>query len=155
VLRGLMIDRTTISAIAAEFGGFVTLIIDPTPAQDGTDPARLLDLVTGRSAAARRCTGCGRGHIAVDDGVGDRHTEFDGPYATATATGDGVGSDTGRPGSRWNGGFDTGILCRLGPGLVRRHDFRALISTNHRCTPVSDELPKGNSLAVLPGRLFL
>jgi hypothetical protein len=41
-----MIDRTTISAIAAEFGGFVTLIIDPTPAQDGTDPARLLDLVT-------------------------------------------------------------------------------------------------------------
>jgi transposase len=30
---------------------FVTLIIDLTPVHDGTGPARLLDLVTGRSAA--------------------------------------------------------------------------------------------------------
>lgn len=99
VLRRLMIDRTTITAIAAELGlswhtvstiamrtvahliaaagpdrlagvrvigvdehrwaprrrgteGFVTLIIDLTPVQDGTGPAWLLDLVTGRSAAA-------------------------------------------------------------------------------------------------------
>lgn len=99
VLRRLMIDRTTISAIAAELGlswhtvstiamrtvaeliaaagpdrlagvrvigvdehrwaarrrgteGFVTLIIDLTPVRDGTGPARLLDLVAGRSAAA-------------------------------------------------------------------------------------------------------
>ncbi|WP_370745908.1 ISL3 family transposase, partial [Mycolicibacterium brumae] len=99
VLRRLMIDRTTISAIAAELGvswhtvstiamravadliaaagpdrldgvrvigvdehrwaprrrgtaGFVTLIIDLTPVQDNTGPARLLDLVEGRSAAA-------------------------------------------------------------------------------------------------------
>jgi transposase len=99
VLRRLMIDRTTISAIAAELGvtwhtvssiamratadlvaaagpdrltgvrvigvdehrwaprrrgpeGFVTLIIDLTPTHDQTGPARLLDLVAGRSAAA-------------------------------------------------------------------------------------------------------
>lgn len=99
VLRRLMIDRTTIAAIAAELGlswhtvssiamravasliaaaglnrldgvriigvdehrwaprrrgteGFVTLIIDLTPVHDGTGPARLLDLVKGRSAAA-------------------------------------------------------------------------------------------------------
>ena len=99
VLRRLMTDRTTISAIAAELGlswhtvstiamravsdliaaagpdrldgvrvigvdehrwaprrrgtaGFVTLIIDLTPVHDGTGPARLLDLVAGRSAAA-------------------------------------------------------------------------------------------------------
>jgi transposase len=99
VLRRLMIDRTTISAIAAELGvswhtvssiamrataelvaaagpdrlagvrvigvdehrwaprrvgpeGFVTLIIDLTPTHDQTGPARLLDLVPGRSAAA-------------------------------------------------------------------------------------------------------
>jgi transposase len=99
VLRRLMIDRTTISAIAAELGvswhtvssiamravadlvatagpdrlagvkvigvdehrwaprrvgaaGFVTLIIDLTPAYDQRGPARLLDLVPGRSAAA-------------------------------------------------------------------------------------------------------
>ena len=99
VLRRLMIDRTTISAIAGELGvswhtvstiamrtvaelitvagpdrlsgvrvigvdehrwaprrrgteGFVTLIIDLTPVHDGTGPARLLDLVPGRSAAA-------------------------------------------------------------------------------------------------------
>jgi transposase len=99
VLRRLMIDRTTISAIAAELGvswhtvssiamrataaliaaagpdrlagvkvigvdehrwaprrrgtqGFVTLIIDLTPTHDQTGPARLLDLVEGRSAAA-------------------------------------------------------------------------------------------------------
>jgi transposase len=99
VLRRLMIDRTTISAIAAELGvswhtvntiamrataqlvttagpdrlagvrmigvdehrwaprrvgpaGFVTLIIDLTPAHDQSGPARLLDLVPGRSAAA-------------------------------------------------------------------------------------------------------
>ncbi len=99
VLRRLMIDRTTISAIAAELGvswhtvssiamravadlitaagpdrltgvtvigvdehrwaprrvgseGFVTLIIDLTPVADKTGPARLLDLVPGRSAAA-------------------------------------------------------------------------------------------------------
>lgn len=32
--------------------GFVTLIIDLTPVHDGTGPARLLDLVAGRSAAA-------------------------------------------------------------------------------------------------------
>ncbi len=32
--------------------GFVTLIIDLTPVRDGTGPARLLDLVEGRSAAA-------------------------------------------------------------------------------------------------------
>lgn len=32
--------------------GFVTLIIDLTPVHDGTGPARLLDLVPGRSAAA-------------------------------------------------------------------------------------------------------
>ncbi|MCG7584012.1 ISL3 family transposase, partial [Mycolicibacterium sp. OfavD-34-C] len=99
VLRRLMIDRTTISAIAGELGvswhtvstiamqataaliaaagpdrlagvrvigvdehrwaprrrgsgGFVTLIIDLTPVHDKTGPARLLDLVEGRSAAA-------------------------------------------------------------------------------------------------------
>ncbi len=99
VLRRLMIDRTTISAIAAELGvswhtvntiamqataalvtaagpdrlagvrvigvdehrwaprrvgpeGFVTLIIDLTPVHDQSGPARLLDLVPGRSAAA-------------------------------------------------------------------------------------------------------
>src|SRR6185312_17482702 len=99
VLGRLMIDRTTISAIAAELGvcwhtvssiamratagliaaagpdrqagvrvigvdehrwaprrigagGFVTLIIDLTPAHDQTGPARLLDLVEGRSATA-------------------------------------------------------------------------------------------------------
>jgi transposase len=99
VLRRLMIDRTTISAIAAELGtswhtvsaiamratadliaaagpdrlsgvriigvdehrwaprrlgpdGFVTLIIDLTPTYDQSGPARLLDLVPGRSAAA-------------------------------------------------------------------------------------------------------
>ena len=99
VLRRLMIDRTTISAIAAELGvswhtvssiamravadlvvdagakrlsgvrvigidehrwaprrrgadGFVTLIIDLTPIADKMSPARLLDLVPGRSAAA-------------------------------------------------------------------------------------------------------
>ena len=99
VLRRLMIDRTTISAIAAELGtswhtvsaiamratadliaaagpdrlsgvrmigvdehrwaprrlgpdGFVTLIIDLTPTYDESGPARLLDLVPGRSAAA-------------------------------------------------------------------------------------------------------
>ena len=99
VLRRLMIDRTTISAIAAELGvcwhivssiamratagliaatgpdrlagvrvigvdehrwaprrrgtqGFVTLIIDLTPAHDQTGPARLLDLVDRRSATA-------------------------------------------------------------------------------------------------------
>ena len=99
VLRRLMIDRTTISAIAAELGvswhtvntiamqataalvtaagpdrlagvrmigvdehrwaprrvgpeGFVTLIIDLTPVHEQRGPARLLDLVPGRSAAA-------------------------------------------------------------------------------------------------------
>src|SRR6185369_12860731 len=99
VLRRLMIDRTTVSAIAAELGvswhtvssiamraaagliaatgpdrlagvrvigvdehrwaprrrgtqGFVTLIIDLTPAHDQTGRARLLDMVAGRSAAA-------------------------------------------------------------------------------------------------------
>lgn len=99
VLRRLMIDRTTISAIAAELGvswhtvssiamravadlvaaagpdrlagvrvigvdehrwaprrvgatGFVTLIIDLTPVHDHSGPARLLDLVEGRSATA-------------------------------------------------------------------------------------------------------
>jgi transposase len=99
VLRRLMIDRTTVSAIAAELGvswhtvssiamratagliaaagpdrltgvrvigvdehrwaprrigagGFVTLIIDLTPTHDHSGPARLLDLVPGRSAAA-------------------------------------------------------------------------------------------------------
>jgi transposase len=99
VLRRLMIDRTTISAIAAELGvswhtvssiamravadlvaaagpdrlagvrvigvdehrwaprrigpaGFVTLIIDLTPTHDHSGPARLLDMVEGRSAAA-------------------------------------------------------------------------------------------------------
>ena len=99
VLRRLMIDRTTISAIAAELGlswhtvssiamravadliaaagpdrlagvrvigvdehrwaprrigpaGFVTLIIDLTPTHDQTGPARLLDMVAGRSASA-------------------------------------------------------------------------------------------------------
>jgi transposase len=99
VLRRLLIDRTTISAIAAELGvswhtvstiamrttadlvaaaapdrlagvrvigvdehrwaprrigpnGFVTLIIDLTPTHDHSGPARLLDLVQGRSAAA-------------------------------------------------------------------------------------------------------
>ncbi len=99
VLRRLMIDRTTISAIAAELGvswhtvssiamrtvtgliaaagpdrlagvrvigvdehrwaprrigaaGFVTLIIDLTPVADRSGPARLLDLVEGRSATA-------------------------------------------------------------------------------------------------------
>jgi transposase len=99
VLRRLMIDRTTIAAIAAELGvswhtvssiamratagltaaagpdrlagvrvigvdehrwaprrigagGFVTLIIDLTPTHDQTGPARLLDLVAGRSATA-------------------------------------------------------------------------------------------------------
>ena len=99
VLRRLMIDRTTISAIAAELGvswhtvstiamratadliaaagpdrlggmrvigvdehrwaprrlgaaGFVTLIIDLTPVADKTGPARLLDMVEGRSATA-------------------------------------------------------------------------------------------------------
>jgi transposase len=101
VLRRLMIDRTTISAIAAELGvtwhtvssiamravaglvtaagadrltgvrvigvdehrwaprrrgaeGFVTLVIDLTPTHDRSGPARLLDLVPGRSAAALR-----------------------------------------------------------------------------------------------------
>jgi transposase len=99
VLRRLLIDRTTISAIAAELGvswhtvstiamrttadlisaagadrlagvrvigvdehrwaprrrgadGFVTLIIDLTPTRDQSGPARLLDMVPGRSAAA-------------------------------------------------------------------------------------------------------
>jgi transposase len=99
VLRRLMIDRTTISAIAAELGvswhtvsaiamravadlvatagpdrlagvrvigvdehrwaprrlgpnGFVTLIIDLTPVHDQAGPARLLDMVEGRSATA-------------------------------------------------------------------------------------------------------
>ena len=99
VLRRLMIDRTTISAIATELGvswhtvstiamratadliaaagpdrlggvrvigvdehrwaprrlgaaGFVTLIIDLTPVADKTGPARLLDMVEGRSATA-------------------------------------------------------------------------------------------------------
>src|ERR1700738_2002957 len=99
VLRRLLIDRTTISAIAAELGvswhtvstiamratadlvaaagvdrltgvrvigvdehrwaprrggadGFVTVIIDLTPVADKTGPARLLDMVTGRSATA-------------------------------------------------------------------------------------------------------
>jgi transposase len=99
VLRRLMIDRTTISAIAAELGvswhtistiamratadlivtagpdrlagvrvigvdehrwaprrrgadGFVTLIVDLTPVADKTGPARLLDMVEGRSATA-------------------------------------------------------------------------------------------------------
>ncbi len=99
VLRRLMIDRTTIAAIAAELGvswhtvssiamhatagliaaagpdrltgvevigvdehrwaprrlgaaGFVTLIIDLTPVRDHRGPARLLDLVPGRSATA-------------------------------------------------------------------------------------------------------
>jgi transposase len=99
VLRRLMIDRTTIAAIAAELGlswhtvssiamrataeliaaggpdrisgvrvigvdehrwaprrigpdGFVTLIIDLTPVADKTGPARLLDMVSGRSATA-------------------------------------------------------------------------------------------------------
>jgi transposase len=99
VLRRLMIDRTTISAVAAELGvswhtvssiamratadliavagpdrlagvrvigvdehrwaprrrgaeGFVTLIIDLTPTHNQAGPARLLDLVPGRSAAA-------------------------------------------------------------------------------------------------------
>jgi transposase len=102
VLRRLMIDRTTISAIAAELGlswhtvssiamravadliaaagpdrlagvkvigvdehrwaprrigpaGFVTLIIDLTPTHDQTGPARLLDMVEGRSATALAC----------------------------------------------------------------------------------------------------
>ena len=99
VLRRLMIDRTTVSAIAAELGvswhtvstiamrataeliaaagpdrlagvrvigvdehrwaprrvgpaGFVTLIIDLTPVHDHSGPARLLDMVAGRSATA-------------------------------------------------------------------------------------------------------
>jgi transposase len=99
VLRRLMVDRTTVSAIAAELGvswhtvssiamravsdlvaaagqdrlagvkvigvdehrwaprrvgaaGFVTLIIDLTPTYDHTGPARLLDMVEGRSATA-------------------------------------------------------------------------------------------------------
>ncbi|BBY06919.1 ISL3 family transposase [Mycobacterium noviomagense] len=99
VLRRLMVDRTTISAIAAELGvswhtvssiamravealvaaagperlsgvrvigvdehrwaprrigpeGFVTLIIDLTAVHDKTGPARLLDMVEGRSATA-------------------------------------------------------------------------------------------------------
>ena len=99
VLRRLMIDRTTIAAIAAELGvswhtvsliamrataslvaaagpdrlagvkvigvdehrwaprrrgteGFVTLIIDLTPTHDHSGPARLLDMVEGRSATA-------------------------------------------------------------------------------------------------------
>jgi transposase len=99
VLRRLMIDRTTIAAIAAELGvswhtvstiamratagliaaagpdrlagvrvigvdehrwaprrmgaaGFVTLVIDLTPVHDRSGPARLLDLVEGRSASA-------------------------------------------------------------------------------------------------------
>ena len=99
VLRRLMIDRTTISAIATELGvswhtvssiamravtdliaaagperlvgvkvigvdehrwaprrlganGFVTLIIDLTPTHDHSGPARLLDMVKGRSAVA-------------------------------------------------------------------------------------------------------
>ncbi|MFZ0229964.1 MAG: ISL3 family transposase [Mycobacterium sp.] len=99
VLRRLLIDRTTISAIAAELGvswhtvstiamrttadlvaaagpdrlagvrvigvdehrwaprrvgaaGFVTLIIDLTPTHNHSGPARLLDLVAGRSATA-------------------------------------------------------------------------------------------------------
>ena len=101
VLRRLMIDRTTIAAIAAELGvswhtvssiamratagliaaagpdrlagvrvigvdehrwaprrigagGFVTLIIDLTPTHDQTGPARLLDLVAGRSTGTSR-----------------------------------------------------------------------------------------------------
>jgi transposase len=99
VLRRLMIDRTTITAIAAELGvswhtvssiamratadlitaggpdrlsgvrvigvdehrwaprrrgaqGFVTVIIDLTPVHDRSGPARLLDMVPGRSATA-------------------------------------------------------------------------------------------------------
>ena len=99
VLRRSMVDRTTISAIAAELGlswhtvnaiamqacaqlvttagqdrlagvkvigvdehrwaprrvgagGFVTLIIDLTPTRDHSGPARLLDMVEGRSATA-------------------------------------------------------------------------------------------------------
>ncbi|MCW2687765.1 MAG: family transposase [Mycobacterium sp.] len=99
VLRRLMIDRTTVSAIAAELGvswhtvnsiamratadlvaaagpdrlagvkvigidehrwaprrrgtdGFVTVIIDLTPVHDRSGPARLLDVVEGRSASA-------------------------------------------------------------------------------------------------------
>jgi transposase len=99
VLRRLMIDRTTVSAIAAELGvswhtvnsiamgatadlvaaagpdrlagvkvigidehrwaprrrgadGFVTVIIDLTPVHDRSGPARLLDVVEGRSATA-------------------------------------------------------------------------------------------------------
>jgi transposase len=99
MLRRLMIDRTTVSAIAAELGvswhtvnsiamgatadlvaaagpdrlagvkvigidehrwaprrrgadGFVTVIIDLTPVHDRSGPARLLDVVEGRSATA-------------------------------------------------------------------------------------------------------
>jgi transposase len=99
VLRRLMIDRTTVSAIAVELGvswhtvntiamgataalvaaagpdrlagvriigidehrwaprrhgtdGFVTVIIDLTPVHDRSGPARLLDVVAGRSATA-------------------------------------------------------------------------------------------------------
>ena len=99
ILRRLMLDRTTISAVARELGlswdtvntiaidatqtivaadtgrlegvrvigvdehrwshtrrpgedGYVTVIVDLTPVLDGTGRARLLDLVTGRSAAA-------------------------------------------------------------------------------------------------------
>ena len=99
VLRRLMVDRTTVAAVARELGrswdtvnsiaveatrtllladttrledvrvigvdehrwahtrnadgqGFVTVIVDLTPVLDGSGPARLLDLVAGRSAAA-------------------------------------------------------------------------------------------------------
>lgn len=99
ILRRLMLDRTTVSAVARELGlswdtvntiavdatqtivaadssrldgvrvlgvdehrsshtrrpgqdGYVTVIVDLTPVLDGTGRARLLDLVTGRSAAA-------------------------------------------------------------------------------------------------------
>jgi transposase len=99
VLRRLMLDRTTVAAVARELGrswdtvnsiaveatrallltdatrladvrvigvdehrwahtrgaagqGYVTVIVDLTPVLDGSGPARLLDLVAGRSAAA-------------------------------------------------------------------------------------------------------
>ena len=97
ILRRLMIDRTTVAAVARELGlswdtvnaiaidatqaivaadsgrldgvrvigvdehrwshtragdGFVTLVVDLTPVLDGTGPARLLDMVPGRSAHA-------------------------------------------------------------------------------------------------------
>jgi hypothetical protein len=56
VLRWLMIDRRTVSALAAELGvhpmswslGGLTLIIDLTPAHDRCGPWRLLGLVSGR-----------------------------------------------------------------------------------------------------------